>query len=149
MFEPPNYTHRWVDRGSYWPSIRLSSFVPIAAAFLVTWRRCMAASGLGKQKTKGGSYECVSKWRWGPKTIHWSRTKNVSTNNTTTYSFLGAGGGGFEILRDTRTCQQVVLYNLDLPPNRMPVTNEGLGWNFPTTKKSKNPGGDDCILGGW
>ena len=46
--------------------------------------------------------------------------KRCQLNNTTIYSFLGAGGGGFEILRDTdtRTCQQVVLYNLDLPSNQ-------------------------------
>ena len=82
------------------------------------------------------SYECVSKW-WGPKTIHWLRTKNVSTNNTTIYSFLGAGGGGFEILRDTRTRQQVVLYNLDLPPNQDASHKWRFRLKFPYNEKIK------------
>ena len=40
-------------------------------------------------------------------------------------------------------------YTLGLPPQpRIPVTNEGLGWDSLITKNGIILGGDDCIQGG-
>ena len=47
-------------------------------------------------------------------------------------------------LGDTNYC---IPYLWSNPPPRIPVTNEGLGWDS-LLKMFHNPGGHDCILGG-